>query len=1057
MAWCAVLGLPAALAAAQEPEPPVEIPAELFAELTYRHVGPVGNRVPAVVGEAGNPLVYYAGTASGGIFKSEDGGVSWRPIFDEQPAASIGALAVAPSDPNVVWAGTGETFIRSNVSIGNGVYRSTDRGKTWQHRGLEKSGRIGRIVVHPDDPDVAYAAALGHCYGPQEERGLYRTRDGGETWERVLFAGPDAGAIDVVMDPSNPRILFAATWQFVMSTSGRTSGGPASGLFTSRDGGDSWTRLEGNGLPEPPWGKIGLAMTAADPERIYALIETSSNRDFADSDPFQGVLWRSDDGGESWSMISADNTLVQRPLYYTRAAVAPDDADEIHFMAVEHSLSKDGGRSIESVGSGWDHHDMWIDPLIPDRMIVGHDGGVSISTNRGKTWMRPLLPNAQMYHVATDREVPYNLYGNRQDGPSTYGPSNSLSGDGIPIGAWRSVGGCEVGFAIPSPADPNLVWSGCYDGILELHDRRTGHSRNVSVWPAAIESWPAEDLRYRFQWTFPIAISPHDPNRVWVGSQYVHQTTDGGQSWRIISPDLTTADPRLMRRSGGLTLDDAGPTIAPVVFAIAGSPLEPGVIWAGTNDGQVQLTRDGGETWTNVTGNLPGLPPLGTVSNLEPSRHAPGRVYLTVDRHQEGDPTTYVYKTEDYGRSWRSIAGDVPQSVFAYAHCVREDPVRPGLLYLGTENALYVSFDDGARWHPLNAGLPPAPVHWLEIQDRFNDLVVATYGRGFWILDDVTPLQQLTAAHLAAAAALLPPRPAYRLRSIEPPFEQPNDPAAGTNPTYGASLHYWLRDEAEDVEVAILDGDGEVVATLEDVPGDPGLHRVYWDLRYERTPEVKLFTPPEENPHVAVPEEGRPLSDGGRFALLAPPGAYAVRLRAGEASFEQPLEVRKDPRSAAGDDDLAAQMAVLFELRETIVDAARLIDHVERLRAQIDDLEGRLEGREDAVEIRQAAADLDRDLRRLEGHFFDLRLTGARQDTLRWKRLLYARLTYLARSIGQSDFRPTDPQLELSRELRQEVERHLERLTALNERVGAFNEDLRAAGLDGLILPAQAP
>ena len=1090
-----------------------QITPDLFDELEYRHIGPMGNRVTAVVGVPGDTNVYYVGAASGGVFKTVDGGAHWQPIFDDQKAASIGALAVAPSDPQVVWAGTGETFLRANVSIGNGIYKSTDGGKTWSHKGLTATGRIARVIVHPDDPDIVYAAALGHCYGPQPERGVYRTTDGGETWVKVLYSGQNAGASDLVMDPSNPRILFAGLWQMRLDTFSRMSGGPESGLWVSRDGGDNWTRLEGGGLPKPPWGKIGLTMSAADPRRVYALIETSSNRDFAPSDPFQGVLWRSDDGGESWAMISADNDLVQRPLYYSRALAAPDDADEIHFMATRHSRSLDGGVSVNHENqAGYDHHDIWIDPLLPRRMIVGHDGGISISTNRGESWFQPQLPIAQMYHANVDDRIPYYVYGNRQDGPSTHGPSNSLTGRTIPIGAWSSVGGCEVGFAVPSPADPAVVWTGCYDGILERFDRRTGHARDVSVWPVAIESWPAEDLRYRFQWTYPIAISPHDPRRVYVGSQYVHLTVDDGQSWRRISDDLTTDDPDLQRRTGGLTLDDAGPTLAPTIFALAESPLEEGLIWAGTNDGQVQLTRDGG-TWSNVTANLPDLPPLGTISNIEPSRYAAGAAYLTVDRHQLGDSTTYVYKTADYGASWQRITNGVPQDVFAYAHCVREDPKRPGLLYLGVENGVYVSFDDGGSWHSLQSNLPRAPVHWLTIQERFNDLVVATYGRGFWILDDLTPLQQLDAGALSGDTreegqshnvVLFEPRPAYRFHEREPPMMQPGDPAAGTNPTYGAAIHVYIppepgddaaaadaeeegdaavnppadepddesaadeaavdepaAEEAEDsgeekngLKLVISDARGNVVRTLDVGDGD-GLRRVWWDLEYEKTEEVKLRTRPLENPHIGLGDEGwRSLVDGGRFAVLAPPGVYTVTLETGGEPQSVELTVIKDPNAAGSIEDLNRQMEVVFKLRDLIDEAAKTINEIEWARKQLVDLEARLSSLEEPPsEILADAAALGADLRAVENHFFDLRLTQAPQDTLRWKRLLYARLLSLARSLTKADYPPTDAQVEVFHELEGQLEAHRARFRELREvDIPAFNEHLREKGIGNVVV-----
>jgi photosystem II stability/assembly factor-like uncharacterized protein len=1038
-------------------------PPDPFAALAFRHIGPIGNRVPAVVGVPGEAGTYYAGGASGGIFKTTDGGVTWAPVFDDQPAASIGALAIAPSDPNVVWVGTGETFIRSNVSIGNGVYRSTDAGRSFVHRGLDATGRIGRIVVHPSDPDTAWVAAMGHSYGPQEERGVYRTRDGGATWQRVLFVDRDTGAVDLALRPGNPRIVYAATWQLAMSTAGRTSGGPGSGIWRSKDGGDTWERLDGHGLPAGPWGKIGLTVTAADPDRLWALIETSSNRDFAPVGELAGVLWRSDDGGDSWSLISRDNTLTQRPLYYTRAVAAPDDRDEITFLAVQQSLSIDGGKTITAQNAGWDHHDLWIDPTNGSRRISGHDGGVSISTNRGETWLKPLLPIAQVYHVNVDDEVPYFVYGNRQDGPSMRGPSRTLDGGEIPISAWSSVGGCEVGFAIPTPGASHIVWSGCYDGILERFDRRTGHSRDVSVWPLAIESWAAAEVDYRFQWQAPLAISPHDPQTVYTGSQFVHRTRDGGQSWQAISPDLTTADPELMRRTGGLTLDDAGPTVAPTVFAIAESPLEPGLIWAGTNDGRLHLTRDGGETWTDVTAALPALPPRATVSSVEPSRHAPGTVYVAIDRHQEGDTATYVYASTDYGATFRSLRANLLQSVFSYAHCLREDPEVPGLLYLGTHNALWVSLDDGASWRELRAGLPHAPVHWLAVQEHFGDLVLATYGRGFWILDDLTPVRELARAKgsLGDAPALLPPRPAYRFRGVEAAVSQPGVPAAGANPPSGTPLHYWLPPradgaEAPAVELRVLDENGMVVRALDEQDAEAGLHRVWWNLFEDSTPEVLLRTPPEERADDPLPESGtRPLRDGGRFAILAPPGSYTVELALdGEPVASAALELRPDPRADGTSGDLASQEQTLRELRADIAAAAELINDAEELRHQIGLLRARFEGREDAGDALEVADQVDAEVKEIEGAFFDLRLSGASQDSLRWKRLLYARLVDLARRVQKTDHRPTDQHLEVAAMLHEQLEEQLERFEDLKRgEVEELNRLIGTAGLAGVVLP----
>lgn len=1047
------------------------IDEQFFDELPYRHIGPVGNRVSAVAGVPGNPNLIYFGAASGGVFKSTDGGIHWTPVFDGMPAAAIGSLAIAPSDPNIIWAGTGEPFIRSNISVGNGIYKSVDAGKTWTHMGLEATGRLARIVIHPTNPDIVLAAAMGHLYGPQQERGVYKTTDGGKTWSRVLFVDENTGASDLVMDPNNPRILFAGTWQMQIWTWGRQSGGPGGGLYKSTDGGDTWTKLAGHGLPTPPLGKIGLAMTPRDSNRVYALIETNSNREFAKLDQHQGVLWRSDDAGETWRMVNADHTLVQRPNYYTRMAVAPDDADELHFMATQHSVSLDGGATITRGSAGGDNHDIWIDPKLPDRILVGNDGGISISLTRGQSWYRPRLPIAQMYHVFTDHEIPYNVMGNRQDGNSQRGPSNSLTGGDIPIGAWHSVGGCESGFSVPDPVDPNIIWSGCYEGILDRYDARTGHSRTVSVWPDNPEGWPAGELKYRFQWTFPIAISPFDHETVYVGSQHVHKTTNGGQTWTVISPDLTTNDKSKQQKMGGLTPDDASPTYAAVLFAIAESPIEQGVIWAGSNDGVIHVTRDAGVAWTNVTPNIPNLPPWGTFSNIEPSRHARGTAYVTVDLHQVNDPNPYVYKTTDYGRTWRSLAADLPRHILSYAHVVREDPTRPGLLYLGTENALHVSFDDGASWQPLQANLPHAPVHWLTIQEHFNDLVVATYGRGFWIMDDITPLQQLTPAILDADAPhLFAPRPAYRFRTREPSQAQPDDPGAGANPRYGASIAYYLKAAPKgDVKISILDAAGTTVRSI-DAPRDDdapevdgrkpwktGLVRVHWDLQHERSKEARLLTKPDEHAHVEIPERGwRSMTEGGRVAPLAAPGTYTVQLLVGDETLERPLEVRKDPRSAGTDAHVTEQVALLLQIRDEVDAVVDLVNEIESVRRQIGDISGLVRGHDAAEVVTKAGRALDDKLKALEHYLFDLRLTNARQDTLRWPRRLYAKLTSLAGYIGGSDFPPTDQQLEVHALYQQQLKEYQAGMAALRGgEIAAFNKLLTDSGLGPVIIRSE--
>ena len=671
--------------------------------------------------------------------------------------------------------------------------------------------------------------------------------------------------------------------------------------------------------------------------------------------------------------------------------------------------------------------------------------------------MRPRLPIAQMYHVYTDDQIPYNVYGNRQDGASHRGPSNSLTGGTIPIGAWHSVGGCESGFAVPDPVDNNIVWSGCYEGILARYDHRTGHSRNVSVLPDNPEGWPAGELEYRFQWTFPIAISPHDHTKVYVGSQHVHQTTDGGHSWTVISPDLTTNDESKQKKTGGLTPDDSSPTYAAVLFAIAESPIEEGVIWAGSNDGLVHVTRDAGQDWSNVTGNIPDLPPSGTVSNIEPSRHAVGTAYITVDFHQVNNTDPYVYKTTDYGRSWRSISSDIPRSVFSYAHVVREDPVRPGLLYLGTENSLYMSPNDGQTWVSLQGNLPHAPVHWLTIQDHFNDLVVATYGRGFWILDDITPLQQLTDAVLESEAHLFEPREAYRFRNKARPVSQPGDPGAGDNPRYGASIHYFLGDDADGaVRMRILDSDGALVRSLSTRGrSSPGINRVYWDLRYESSATPRMRTKVLEHSHVPIGDDGwRPAGESSRVSPLAAPGEYIVQLTVGDDTLTQPLVVLKDPNSTGTDLDIRTQVAVLLQLRDDANAVVDLINEIESVRDQIHELGSRLASDDRRDEIVAAGDDLDEQLIDLAMNLTDLRMSGgmAGQDRLRWPRQLYAKITSLAGYIGGSDFPPTTQQQAVHGRYKDLLVQSQSRMREIREGdVAALNQLLRDRGIPNLI------
>jgi photosystem II stability/assembly factor-like uncharacterized protein len=1037
--------------------------------MRWRYIGPVGNRTTSIVGVPGQPFIYYTGSASGGIFKTIDGGIHWESIFDAQPVSSIGSLAIAPSDQNTIWAGTGEAWIRSHISVGQGIYKSTDAGKTWKLMGLEKTGRIGHLAIDPKNPDVVLACALGHAYGPQQERGVFRTTDGGAHWDRVLFTDENSGCSDLVMDPNNPRTVFAGMWPFEIHTWGRESGGPGSGLFVSRDGGATWKKITGHGLPTRTTGKWALAIARSNPNRIYALIETGDGVPLNGQETDRGKLWRSDDGGENWQLVSYDRSMGGRTHYYFRVEVSPDNENEVHFLTNPYNVSFDGGLTMRSLGGGGgggfggspggDNHDIWIDPTNSSRIAIANDSGVSISVTHGRSWQRIQLPNGQMYHVTVDSQVPYYVYGNRQDGPSYRGPSRTgaggFGGGGIPRSAWIGVAGGESGWSTPDPVDNNIIWSsasgsGSVGGIVEVYNLKTGQARNVEVWPENVSGEIAANLKYRFVWTMPLTISPHDHNKVYVGSQYVHQTTDGGNSWQVISPDLTLNDKTRQGFSGGLTGDNIGVEYAGVVFAIAESPKEAGTIWAGTNDGLVQITRDGGKNWTNVTRNIPNMLPWGTVSNIEASRFNPGTAYITVDGHQVNNRDPWIYKTADYGKTWKLIVNGIPKSMLSYAHCVREDPTRAGLLYVGTENGIYVSYDDGGNWQALQNNLPHAPVYWITVQEQFNDLVISTYGRGFWIMDEITPIQQMTPEIMNSNAYLFPVHSTYRLRGITVPYASNDDPTAGQNPPYGASINYFLKAAPKgDVSIRILDASGNAVQTIRGTK-TAGLNRVWWNLRNENSKEIRLRTSPAYAPEIRVNAEGwRPLPEGGRMTVLMPPGTYTVKLTVdGQEVGSQPLKVMIDPNSGGNEADVQKQTAMLMELRKDLESAADMVNRIEIIRGQLASMRQVITD----ASVKSGADDLDKKLTDIEDNLIQRKYSGQGQDTTRFPNQLISKITYLAAGVSGGDYPPNTQQQEVKSMFEAKLADLRKRLDAVvSTDVAAFNRMLRDKNIGNVI------
>jgi photosystem II stability/assembly factor-like uncharacterized protein len=1036
---------------AAEDEPAPKGPKEL-AGLKYRLVGPpAGGRVSRVAGVPGDPLTYYAATASGGVWKSTDGGVGWKPVFDDQPTSSIGAIAVAPSDPNVVYVGSGEANIRGNVVQGDGIYKSTDAGKTWTHV-LQQDGQIGTMIVHPANPDVAFAAVLGKPFGPNPERGVYRTRDGGKTWTRVLAVDADTGASDVALDPTNPRIVFAGFWQARRKPWELVSGGPGSSLHVSRDGGDTWKKLAGNGLPDGIWGKVGVAVAPSDPRRVYALIEAE-----------KGGLYRSDDGGEKWALASGHHALRQRAWYYTTLTVDPRNADVAWFPQVAMLKTVDGGKTIRSVKGihHSDHHDLWIDPANPRRMIGANDGGVDVSTDGGETWNAPMLPISQFYHVATDGSVPYRVFGAMQDLGTASGPSNSLSSAGIVHGDWYTVGGGEAGHAVADPSDPNVVYAGEYFGILTRYDHRTRQARNVAAWPDNPSGHGASFPRYRFQWTAPIAVSPHDPRTVYHGGNVLFRTRDGGSTWAPISGDLTRDDKSKQRWSGGpITGDNTGTEYYDTIFAVAESPREKGVLWVGSDDGLVNVTRDGGGTWTNVTANVPGLPEWGTVAAIEPSPFDPAVAYLVVDAHRLDDPRPYLWKTTDYGRSWRSVAGALPSD--GSLHVVREDPKRKGLLFVGTEKGVSFSPDDGASWKELRLNLPTVAVHDLAVKE--DDLVVGTHGRSIWILDDLTPLREWSKDVETEAVHLFTARPATRWRYHGPVSLQVKGP--GQNPPVGAILTYWLKQEPKDhLRLDILDETGTVVRTLtsrkiepDTPPDDPdpgfqesekkplsktaGLQRAAWDLRYEGATPIKP----------AKLDSGDPTE--GPMVL---PGAYTARLTVDGRSYSTRLEVRPDPRVTVTRPELEEQLTFALGLRDELTRLAGIVRDLRSVREQLGARATALKDQPSSAPVVEAAAALVARCDALEEKLHNPKAEVS-YDILAMPggAKLYSRLAPLYSYSHEGDGRPTRGMRDVHAELRKELDALSAEWTAVVQtELPALNASARELAPDFVVLPAK--
>ncbi len=955
----------------------------------FQFMGPAnGGRIAAVTGVPGDPKTWYMGSASGGVWKSSDSGQTFVPVFDSMKVQAIGALATSAAAPGTVWAGTGEAWaVRDADVMGDGIYKSTDAGRTWTNMGLRETGRIGRIIVNPSNPDIVFVCALGRATGPQADRGVFRTTDGGRTWSRVLFVDDGTGCSGLTMDTHDPNVLFAGMWQVVMHTWAMFGGGPSSGVYVTRDGGATWSRLTDSGLPHSPLGKIDVAIAPNNSSRVYALIQTAD----------QGSLWRSDDGGRLWKAVNWARTLIGRAGYYVNIKVSPANADDILVANSSFWHSTDGGKSFRDVPWGGDTHDIWFDPTNANTFALTDDGGAHITFNNAKTFTSVTLPNGQMYHVAVDQRVPYWIYSNRQDNSypmrgasdaplrtegrtrgrrvadSTH--TDSVHADTVrnagargvtstPVPAapdsaparvaasagddtatdpgftntfartpWEDgLGGCESGFTIPDVANPRYVWATCYGDQVTRWDAHTKLARSVSPWIHTLDA-PPDALKYRCHWTPPLAIDPFDSKTVYYGCQVIFRTSDAGQNWSVISPDLSTRDTSRVVSSGGIVGDNLGQFYGEVVFAIAPSEIRRGLIWAGTNDGQLWYTRDAGGHWTNVTANIHGLPAWGTIRKIEPSHFDPATAYVAVDLHMMDDRRPYVFRTSDYGRTWTQISSNLPDDhPLSYVMAVAENPNRNGMLFAGTGNGFYYSMNDGSSWTRFNSGLPATPVTWIVVAKQWHDVVVSTYGRGLYILRDITALEQGANPAAASAVRLFVPHLAFRqARSGHADF-------TFAIPAGTAS--------SDSVTVTVLDSSGRVVREMH-MRSRPGLNRVPWDIRYAPAPQVALRTEAPDNPHIfSEPRFGakgtRPLLHWGieqplRTGPIAAPGRYSVRLTAVGRSWTEPFTIIRDTATTAVNADLVASTRAQLRIRDALKDAAEMINHMEVMRKRISD------------------------------------------------------------------------------------------------------------------------
>lgn len=1029
--------------ASQAPQP-LTGTAELKAikDLTWRWIGPANQagRIPMIVGIPGDRSTYYVGAAAGGLIKTTNGGVTFEHLFDNQDNASIGDMVIAPSNPNILYLGTGEGNPRNSASVGDGVYKSIDAGRTWKKIGLENTEKIPRMRIDPSNPDVVYVCALGRTWGPNTERGLFKTTDGGKSWRKILYFDDLTGCSDVDIDPGNANIVWAGThrhqrwpWYF-------TSGGGATGVYKSSDGGETWTRLSGKGngrgLPEGDMDRVGLSVHRANPDIVYVVSETKS----------EGELWRTDDGGRTWQTVNRDPNINFRPFYYSDIRADPKNPNVLFSLSGTLYRSEDGGRSFQAIRADihGDHQAMWIDPTDPRYILEGSDGGWQVSYDAGRTWeVVNTVSFAQFYHLNLDMERPYNICGGLQDNGHWCGPSQTLSNQGNRKNSWVTISGGDGFHAVPDLAKPHLVYSASQGGGIVLTDMTTGDQRSIHPYPKRTGSAgdSLAEHKYRFNWNSPIVLDPSDSRTVYFGGNVVFRTRNYGQSWDVISPDLTTNDKKKQGLSGGpIVPDNTAAEFHSTLLTIAPSPKDPKVIWAGSDDGNIQVTRDGGTTWTNTIRNVPELAPNAWISTIDASPHDAGTAVVAASHWQTGDYTPYAYLTRDYGQTWTRVTGNLPAR--GWLHVIRQDPKNPNVFYAGTEFGVFVSWNQGRQWHSLRNGMSAAPVRDLLIHPRDNDLVIATHGRGLYILDDLTPIQRLSEAMAGSTTLFDPPR-AVRYVMWNSDGNLGLKTWQGQNPPYGAVFSYFAKDTLRNLQFVIKDGQGETIRTLRDSIAVPGVHRRVWDLRYDATPRGE--------PLVAAGGGfggGGGGGGGGGFggggAPLVVPGNYTVTMTAGggSVSVTKPIVVELDPRATVSIADLVAQRDVALELRELSARVTRIVARTNNLMQQLTNLGTTL--RQNAPTERAAIDEARGTLDELR-EFRDTQLArplaglGYRQYPR-----LREEVQSLYGSVIRSLTRPTDPQMLRKGEVTADTDAAETRLNVIiNGRVTKLNAMLK--------------